>query len=301
MARTTGTRDLSDLLAEGTLHGGERMVIHRRSAPDLEAVLQPDGTITVGRTRYATPSEAARAELGVRAVDGWLRWRVPRLGDRCLADIRRGGVRGVFPGLDLADLGSEPFGTLLADPPWRFQNRTGKVAPEHRRLSRYDTMDWQAIAAMPVADLMAPRSHCYLWVPNALLGEGLAVLDAWGFTYKAMLVWAKRRKDGGPDGRGVGFYFRNVTEPVLFGVRGQLRTRSAGRRQVNMIETRKREHSRKPDELYPIVESCSPGPYLELFARYPQPGWAVWGHEAGDDVVPRGRRFRAYGLEPAAG
>jgi len=183
-------------------------------------------------------------------------------------------------GLDLGTLGGEAFGAVLADPPWRFQNRTGKVAPEHRRLSRYDTMDAKEIASLPVADVMADRSHCYLWVPNALLAEGLMVLESWGFTYKSMLVWAKRRKDGGPDGRGVGFYFRNVTEPVLFGVRGSLRTLEPGRRQVNMVETRKREHSRKPDELYPIIEACSPSPYLELFARYPRDGWRSWGDEA---------------------
>lgn len=198
-------------------------------------------------------------------------------------------------GLTLRVLGGVPFGTLLADPPWRFRNRTGKVAPEHRRLSRYGTMDWRDVAEMPIPALMAERSHCYLWVPNALVGQGLAVLEEWGFTYKAMLVWAKRRRDGGPDGRGVGFYFRNVTEPVLFGVRGGLRTLAPGRRQVNLIETRKREHSRKPDELYPIIHACSPGPYLELFARHPQPGWTAWGDEASPDAVPRGTPPVAFG------
>lgn len=198
-------------------------------------------------------------------------------------------------GMSLDRLGGEPFGTVLADPPWRFTNRTGKVAPEHRRLSRYDTLDCEEISALPVAGLMRPQSHCYLWVPNALLAEGLEVLRAWGFTYKGMLVWAKRRKDGGPDGRGVGFYFRNVTEPILFGVRGKLRTLPPARRQVNLIETRKREHSRKPDELYPIIEACSPGPFLELFARYPQPGWATWGDEADEGTVPRGRQWPTYG------
>jgi N6-adenosine-specific RNA methylase IME4 len=200
-----------------------------------------------------------------------------------------------LPELSLAALHvDEPFGTVLADPPWRFQNRTGKVAPEHKRLSRYDTMSWKEIAALPVDDLMAPKSHCYLWVPNALLAEGLQVLENWGFTYKANLVWAKRRKDGGPDGRGVGFYFRNTTELVLFGTKGKLRTLAPARSQVNIIETRKREHSRKPDEQYPIIETCSPGPYLELFARYPQPGWHAWGAEAGADVVPRGRQHPMY-------
>jgi len=194
-----------------------------------------------------------------------------------------------------SDLAGRRFATVLADPPWRFLNRTGKVAPEHRRLARYDTMDVEAIAAMPVADVAAERSHCYLWVPNALLAEGLLVLQRWGFTYKSMLVWHKVRKDGGPDGRGVGFYFRNVTEPVLFGVRGSLRTLGPGRRQVNLLATRKREHSRKPDELYDIVEACSPGPYLELFARYARDGWAQWGAEAATDTLPRGKQYPAYG------
>jgi N6-adenosine-specific RNA methylase IME4 len=156
-------------------------------------------------------------------------------------------------------------------------------------------MSTEEIAALPIADIMAKQSHCYLWVPNALVAEGLAVMTAWGFTYKSMIVWAKRRKDGGPDGRGVGFYFRNVTEPLLFGVRGKLRTLAPGRRQVNMIETRKREHSRKPDEQYDVIQSCSPGPYLELFARYPREGWTAWGNEADDAITPRGKLYRAYG------
>lgn len=170
------------------------------------------------------------------------------------------------------------FGTILADPPWRFSNRTGKMAPEHKRLLRYPTMTFQEIMELPVAQLALPESHLYLWIPNALILEGLEVMRRWGFTYKTNIVWHKIRKDGGPDGRGVGFYFRNVTELVLFGVRGHLRTLQPGRRQVNIILTRKREHSRKPDELYPIIESCSPGPYLELFARHKREGWQSWGN-----------------------
>lgn len=140
-------------------------------------------------------------------------------------------------------------------------------------------MELQEILDLPVGQLAAARSHLYLWVPNALLEEGLRVMRAWGFTYKSNLVWLKIRKDGGPDGRGVGFYFRNVTELLLFGVRGSLRTLQPGRRQVNMLATRKREHSRKPDEIYPIIEQCSPGPYLELFARFRREGWSQWGNE----------------------
>jgi N6-adenosine-specific RNA methylase IME4 len=156
-------------------------------------------------------------------------------------------------------------------------------------------MTSKEIAGLPVAEIVAPRSHLYLWVPNALLAEGLMVLEEWGYTYKANLVWHKVRKDGGSDGRGVGFYFRNVTELVLFGVRGQMRTLPPGRSQVNLLATRKREHSRKPDEQYQIIESCSPGPYLELFARYPRPGWSAWGNEADVEVTPRGRVHKGYG------
>ena len=173
------------------------------------------------------------------------------------------------------------FTTVLADPPWRFDNRTGKIAPEHRRLARYETLSIEEIAALPLIRHLNAPAHCYLWVPNAMLPAGLAVLEAWGFEYKTNLVWYKVRKDGGSDGRGVGFYFRNVTEVVLFGVRGpDARTRQAGRTQVNLIASRKREHSRKPDELYKVIESCSFGPYLELFGRGSRDGWMVWGDEA---------------------
>lgn len=186
------------------------------------------------------------------------------------------------------------FSTILADPPWRFSNRTGKVAPEHKRLGRYSTMSLDEIKALPVSDVCAINAHLYLWVPNALLIEGLEVMEAWGFRYVTNIIWAKRRKDGGPDGRGVGFYFRNVTEILLFGVRGHMRTLAPGRSQVNMIETRKREHSRKPDEQYSLIESCSPGPYLELFARYPRPHWVSWGNEADADIIPQGKCYKGY-------
>jgi N6-adenosine-specific RNA methylase IME4 len=160
------------------------------------------------------------------------------------------------------------FQTVMADPPWRFTNRTGKVAPEHRRLDRYDTMDLEAIKALPVSDHVADNAHLYLWVPNALLPEGMDVMKAWGFRYVS-------------------------TELILFGVRGRMRTLPPARSQVNMIETRKREHSRKPDEQYSFIESCSPGPYLEMFARQAQPGWQVWGNEA-DVPEVRGKVHRGY-------
>ncbi len=172
------------------------------------------------------------------------------------------------------------FTTILADPPWQFQNRTGKMAPEHRRLNRYGTMKLNEIAEIPVGDFTTENAHLYLWVPNALLPEGLSIMSAWGFIYKTNLIWNKIRHDGGPDGRGVGFYFRNTTEIILFGVKGSLRTLAPGRKQVNAIRSVKQEHSRKPEEQYTIIESCSPPEYLELFGRGSRLGWTVWGNQA---------------------
>jgi N6-adenosine-specific RNA methylase IME4 len=192
------------------------------------------------------------------------------------------------------------FGTILADPPWRFQNRTGKVAPEHRRLSRYGTMSFAEIEALPILAVAAPVAHLYLWCPNALLPQGIAVIQAWGFNYKGNLVWHKIRKDGGSDGRGVGFYFRNVTELLLFGVRGKhARTLAPGRTQVNYISSRKREHSRKPDEQYPIIESCSPGPYLEMFARGERSGWSSWGNQADESYSPTWKTYSNHSRSDA--
>lgn len=195
------------------------------------------------------------------------------------------------------------FGTILADPPWRFTNRTGKMAPEHKRLSRYDTMTLEDIFELPVPQLSDTTAHLYLWVPNALLADGLEVMKRWGFSYKTNIIWYKVRKDGGPDRRGVGFYFRNVTEMILFGVRGKnARTKAPGRTQPNIILSRKREHSRKPDEHYEVIESCSPGPYLELFARHPRPGWYQWGDEClrypdPDQPVPQLKLLKSQASE----
>jgi N6-adenosine-specific RNA methylase IME4 len=181
----------------------------------------------------------------------------------------------------LKQLGKKKFSTILADPPWQFLNRTGKMAPEHKRLQRYPTMTLTDIMGLPVSSIANETAHLYMWVPNALLPDGLKVMEAWGFNYKSNLIWYKIRKDGGPDGRGVGFYFRNVTEIILFGVRGKnARTLQLGRTQPNIITTRKREHSRKPDEQYTLIEGCSPGPHLELFARGSRTGWTTWGNQS---------------------
>jgi len=185
------------------------------------------------------------------------------------------------------------FSTILIDPPWRFENRTGKMAPEHKRLKRYETMSMAELAAMPIGDIANDPSHLYLWCPNALLPDGLRLMESWGFKYKANIVWYKVRKDGGPDGRGVGFYFRNVTEILLFGIKGRMRTLKPGRTQTNIIVSRKQEHSRKPEQAHKIIEVCSPGPFVELFARDRVEGWTTWGDQV-DTYMDARPNYPAY-------
>ena len=189
------------------------------------------------------------------------------------------------------------YNTIYADPPWQFQNRTGKVAPEHKRLTRYETMSLPDIKALPIAEIADDKAHLYLWVPNALLPDGLAVMDAWGFEYKGNIVWEKIRKDGMPDGRGVGFYFRNVTELLLFGIKKNSapnRTLGPARSQVNLIRSQKREHSRKPDEIVPIIESCSLPNRIELFARGDREGWDMWGDQADASYEPSWNTYKYH-------
>ena len=199
----------------------------------------------------------------------------------------------------LAFTKDKKYKTIYADPPWQFQNRTGKVAPEHKRLNRYSTLKLEEIKALPVNEVAEERCHLYLWVPNALLPDGLAVMKAWGFEYKTNIVWEKVRKDGMPDGRGVGFYFRNVTEILLFGVKGDHnRTLEAGRSQVNIIRSMKREHSRKPDEFIRLIEECSSAPYLELFARGVRDGWDMWGNQADICYEPTWKTYANHTVAP---
>lgn len=185
----------------------------------------------------------------------------------------------------LAYCNGQKFKTILADPPWQFQNRTGKVAPEHKRLNRYPTMSLNDIKNLPVNEVADDQSHLYLWVPNALLPTGLEVMKAWGFEYKTNLIWEKIRKDGFP--------FRNVTEILLFGIKGSnKRTLQRGRTQVNLIRSMKREHSRKPDEFINLIEDCSNPPYLELFARGERDGWSLWGNQANESYEPDWQTYK---------
>jgi N6-adenosine-specific RNA methylase IME4 len=178
------------------------------------------------------------------------------------------------------ELKIKTFQTIYADPPW-FESGGGQIVRGAQR--HYPLMKTDAICRLEIREgisvkwLAAENAHLYMWVTNNFLRDGLKVMEAWNFEYKTMITWAKDRI-------GLGQYFRGQTEHVLFGVRGNLpyRTReSDGKRAqgTTLITAPRGEHSVKPEEMRQMIELVSPGPYVELFARRPAPGWSVWGNE----------------------
>lgn len=165
------------------------------------------------------------------------------------------------------------YATISADPPWPNQQKGGHLGQGADR--HYALMPVERIAALPVHRLAAESAHLWLWVTNASLWAGKQVMEAWGFSYRSILTWIKPRY-------GLGQYLRTQTEHLLLGVRGTAPVLFRG--QGSWFYAPVQEHSHKPEEQYAIIERCSPGPYLELFARRPRPGWHVWGNEVESDV-----------------
>ena len=163
------------------------------------------------------------------------------------------------------------YKTILADPPWDIQQK-GK---SRGAIKHYNLMTLYRIKAMPIADLVEENSHCWLWVTNATLEAGFDVLRAWGFTPRSIYTWVKPRL-------GLGVYLRNCTEHLLLGTRGKAPIQFKG--QMNWGFMPLQDHSHKPEEVYDIIERCSEGNYLELFARRPRHGWDIWGNEVASDV-----------------
>jgi N6-adenosine-specific RNA methylase IME4 len=163
------------------------------------------------------------------------------------------------------------YRTILADPPWDIQQKGSLGAVRH-----YPLMTAEDICALPVDRLTAEDAHLWLWVTNASLHAGQAVMESWGFTYRSCLTWIKPRF-------GLGNYLRNQTEHLLLGTHGKAPVLFRG--QGTWFYAPLQEHSHKPEEQYAIIERCSPGPYLELFARRNRAGWSVWGNEVSSDVA----------------
>jgi len=178
---------------------------------------------------------------------------------------------------------SPPYGTIVADPPWRYNVTKGLPPRGYKPATaeaHYSTMSMAEIAALPVADLAADQAHLYVWVTNPrMFGDRndrghspLSIVEAWGFEYKTLLTWAKTGAIG------MGWWFRGATEHVMFCARPGTPSIDAACREANLITAPRRRHSEKPGAFYDLVERVSPGPYVELFARQPRLGWDSWGH-----------------------
>jgi len=161
----------------------------------------------------------------------------------------------------------DQYEVLLADPPWQYVQKGVSGAAENH----YSTLSFKEIRNYTLPK-MSVDSAAFLWVPNAFLKEGLEVLDAWGYKYKTIITWVKPYL-------GLGFYLRNATEQLLFGTRGQVTRKVKEKNVLNWFIAERREHSRKPEHQYWIVERLFDGPYVELFSRHRRLGWDSFGDE----------------------
>jgi N6-adenosine-specific RNA methylase IME4 len=219
-----------------------------------------------------TLRKAAEYENEVRAVIGQPMTGVPNI-EKAVKRVLalHGGTRTDRP--DAPGLGhhnstgetSTAWPTIVIDPPWRYDNIATRGAAE----DHYPTMSLGELADLPIPG--AANGHLYLWVTNGFLRDGFDLLEAWGYRYKTVLTWCK-------PSIGMGNYFRNNTEHVLFAVRGSLPT--LANNEPTWFAAERGSHSSKPESFYDIVERSSPGPFLEMFARRRRFGWDVWGNEA---------------------
>jgi len=185
------------------------------------------------------------------------------------------------------DMAGKRFGVILADPPWAY-DCTSPTAANYETLDGdsnpagishyYDTMTAEQIAAMPVREIAEENSVLFLWATNPLMPEAFAVLKAWGYKYKTLLTWEKE------NGKGMGYWFRGVTEHCLLGVRGDVK---AFRSPIkNLIRNKVGRHSAKPEQMHEIIESVTQGmERVELFARLHRPRWTAWGNQVERDLL----------------
>lgn len=168
---------------------------------------------------------------------------------------------------DLSELSGEKFGTIYADPPWKYGNQGTRAATDNH----YGTMSVDDLCAMPVESLAADDAHLHLWTTNAFLPDSFRLIEAWGFEYRSCFVWVKPQM-------GIGNYWRVSHEFLLLGIRGNAK-RFNNRSQMSWGQFDRTKHSAKPEQIRSAIELCSPGPYLELFGRNAIPGWVVYGNQ----------------------
>lgn len=174
------------------------------------------------------------------------------------------------------DLRLFTYGAILADPPWRFELYSSK-GEEKSPQAQYACMSTPEIAALPVNHLAAPDSALVMWGTFPMLPDLLALMKAWGFTFKTGGAWAKQSSTGAKWAFGTGYVLRSAAELFVIGTIGKPQQRSRSER--NLIVAPIREHSRKPEAMHGMIERLYPGPYLELFARERRPGWDAWGNQ----------------------
>jgi N6-adenosine-specific RNA methylase IME4 len=215
-----------------------------------------------------------------------------RRGDADAGGTRTSRVEAVCSAPGLADvMAYAPFTTIVADPPWPYGTSKALiktllaegsgVAKGVGAGDNYALMSLSDLKALPVEKVATENAHLYLWTTNAFLVEAHDLTRSWGFEPKTVLTWVKTKQYTMPEDEQpsmkTGYWFRGATEHVVFGVRGSLRLH--GPAAPTVFFHRRLPHSVKPESFFHLVETQSPGPYLEMFARRPRIGWVAWGNE----------------------
>jgi N6-adenosine-specific RNA methylase IME4/ParB-like chromosome segregation protein Spo0J len=253
---------------------GERLNVPKSTvADDLVRCPKPD-TCT-GKDNKTYPARKVRVESVADAGKAAeLLDRVQPSAPADLNDLRRAekarrrAAEAARVGAEAGPLPEGPYRVIVADPPWEYRKRA--TDPTQRGAIPYPSMTVEEVMALPVADLAHDDCVLWLWTTNAHMPVAFDVLRAWGFEQKTILTWVKDRM-------GTGDWLRGRTEHCLLAVRGKPVVTLSN--QTTVIHGAVREHSRKPEEFYELVDSLCPGSKVELFARSERPGWQGWGAE----------------------
>lgn len=268
-------RKAGELLAGMDMHGGDRSKVTTCNLADIgitkiqSSRWQRASTVPEDAfQKYLSDADTLGKEITTSGVLKLANSHAPKNGAR--APERTEGIC-----TDLQELvaSGQKFGTIYADPPWRYNNQGTRAATDNH----YDgDMSIDEICAMPIGELAADKCHLHLWTTNAFLFECPKIFDAWGFEFKSTFIWAK-------PSFGIGNYWRNSHEIMLLAVKGGQTALS--RSEKSWIECKRGGHSAKPEIARHMIERLSPGPFLELFGRSPRTGWTVFGNQIVEELV----------------
>jgi N6-adenosine-specific RNA methylase IME4/ParB-like chromosome segregation protein Spo0J len=267
--------------ASELLNVGERSVARAREVqeygtPELVSAVERGAVSVSAAADVATLPTQEQREIVAHGekeiLEAAKQIRARQMEERCSARIQK--LAEISKNNSALSI-SQQYPVILADPPWYFKVYDSVSVTAGTARTHYPCMQTEDICAMPVSELATDDAVLFLWTTAPHLQESFRVIEEWGFQYATNIVWVK-------DKTGLGYWVKNQHELLLIATRGNIPSPAPSRRPASVINAPRREHSRKPDEAYALIERMYPTlPKIELFARQTRPGWAAWGNEVG--------------------